>query len=176
MAYSPASIVAVSIVLPVIALVAVCLRFWVRLRVQPSYIGADDWLIAGAVVFSLADGANLAVGKRELTPPMMLVPNAADHLLAAILGDQGRYYAGDIPPERSNLESKVGNLANSLSTRCFYAHKQLRLQHRNAKLQLSPVRLCSSHIGKTSLRPDETECSVLLSPHFPYSEGISQVQ
>ena len=65
MAYDPPSIIAVSIVLPLLALVAVCLRFLVRQRVQPTYIGIDDWLVLGAVVFSLADGANLAAGEQS---------------------------------------------------------------------------------------------------------------
>ena len=63
MAYSPESIVAVSIILPLLGLVAVGLRFWVRISVQPTFVGLDDWFIVGAVVLSLADGANLAVGK-----------------------------------------------------------------------------------------------------------------
>lgn len=62
MEYPPASIVAVSIILPLLALLAVFLRFYVRLRLQPSHIGIDDWLIVGAVILALADGANLAAG------------------------------------------------------------------------------------------------------------------
>lgn len=62
MSYSVASIAAVGIVLPLLALVAVILRFHLRFNVQPSYIGVDDWLIVGAVILAMADGANLAVG------------------------------------------------------------------------------------------------------------------
>lgn len=84
MGYPPASIVAVAIILPFLALIAVILRFWVRLRVAPSYLGADDWLIAAAVFLCLADGANLAV--------------------AAILGMQGRSYPGEVPYYRAKVE------------------------------------------------------------------------
>ena len=61
MEYSPTSIIVVSVVLPLLAFVAICLRFWVRLRVQPTYIGIDDWLILAAFVFLLGDAANLIV-------------------------------------------------------------------------------------------------------------------
>ena len=61
--YPPQSVVAISIALPLLAVVAVCFRFYVRLYVKPTYVGIDDWLIIAAVVLSLADGANLAVGK-----------------------------------------------------------------------------------------------------------------
>ena len=66
MAYDPPSIIAVSIILPLLALVAVCIRFWVRIRLTSTHIGTDDWLVLGAVIFSLADGANLIVGKHLL--------------------------------------------------------------------------------------------------------------
>ena len=69
MAYDPPSIVAVSIILPLLAVAAVCLRFLCRLRLQPTYIGIDDWLVLGAVIFSLADGANLAAGESYQEPP-----------------------------------------------------------------------------------------------------------
>ena len=61
--YSPPSIVAVAVALPLLALGAVCLRFYVRLRLHPTYIGIDDMLVFGAVILSMADGANLCVGK-----------------------------------------------------------------------------------------------------------------
>ena len=60
--YPPSSIVAIGIILPLIALFAVILRFYLRLFIKPTYIGIDDWLILGAVILSMADGANLAVG------------------------------------------------------------------------------------------------------------------
>ena len=63
MAYFPQSIVVIAIFLPLLAIIAVCLRFWVRLYVQPTHIGIDDWLIVGALILCLADGANLAMGE-----------------------------------------------------------------------------------------------------------------
>ena len=71
MAYDPPSIIAISVVLPLLAVGAVILRFLVRLRWQPTYIGVDDWLILGALVFLLADGANLIVGMLVLHPPAL---------------------------------------------------------------------------------------------------------
>ena len=61
--YSPASIVTIGIILPLLALIAVILRFYLRLYIQSSYIGIDDCLIVAAVILVMADGANLAVGE-----------------------------------------------------------------------------------------------------------------
>ena len=66
MAYDAPTFYAVDSTLSLLAFAAVCLRFWVRLRVQPTYLGADDWLILGAFVFFLADAANQIVGKCKL--------------------------------------------------------------------------------------------------------------
>ena len=43
--YSPSACIATAVVLPLLGVLAVCLRFWVRLRLQPSYVGADDIFI-----------------------------------------------------------------------------------------------------------------------------------
>lgn len=59
--YSPTGIVVIAVVLPLFSVVAVALRFLVRLKIQPTYIGIDDWTIAVAVIFLLADCSNLAV-------------------------------------------------------------------------------------------------------------------
>lgn len=83
--YPPESIVAISIILPLIALGATFLHFWVRLKVQPAQLGLDDWLIVAAVVLCLGDGANLA--------------------LAAIIGIQGREYEGPPPDGRAAVEA-----------------------------------------------------------------------
>ena len=44
--YGTTPIIVTAIVLPLLGLVAVCLRFYVRLRLKPTFIGIDDWLIA----------------------------------------------------------------------------------------------------------------------------------
>lgn len=64
MAYALASVIAVSIILPLLALATVLLRFWVRVHLGPHVLGWDDWLAAGAVVLCLGAGANLCVGMR----------------------------------------------------------------------------------------------------------------
>lgn len=65
MLYSPASTVAICVILPVLAILAVVLRFYVRLRAQPTYVGIDDWLAVAACVFACADGANLIASKKS---------------------------------------------------------------------------------------------------------------
>lgn len=63
MLYPPASTVAICVVLPVLAIIAVLLRFYVRIRVQPTYVGIDDWLAVAACLFACADSANLIASK-----------------------------------------------------------------------------------------------------------------
>ena len=52
--YGVASLVATAIVFPLLGLVAVCLRFFVRLRVKRTFIGIDDWLIAFSCLLVVA--------------------------------------------------------------------------------------------------------------------------
>ena len=44
--YGVSSIIATAIVLSLLAIVAVCLRFYTRIRLTPTFVGIDDWLIA----------------------------------------------------------------------------------------------------------------------------------
>lgn len=104
MAYSPDSIIAVGIVLPTLALIAVCLRFYVRLRLAKTYIGLDDYLIAVAVVLCLADGANLAY--------------------AAIDGILGRNYEGELPVER-NRRQTISDYAKIIAEKLLYGLMKL---------------------------------------------------
>lgn len=87
MVYSPTSVIAVSAALPALALFTTILRFYARLRLSATYLGIDDWLALAAVIFSLADGANL--------------------IAAAVKGDQGRVYDIEIPHDRAVFEGKV---------------------------------------------------------------------
>lgn len=60
--YSPASIIALGIVLPLLGVTAVLLRFLVRLRLRPAKIGGDDYMIVLGAFFVCAMGANELVG------------------------------------------------------------------------------------------------------------------
>ena len=60
--YPPSSIIATSVILPLLTAIAVSLRFHVRLRLRPDYIGMDDWTCLAACIFCIADGANFIVG------------------------------------------------------------------------------------------------------------------
>ena len=43
--YGASSLIGTAIALPVLSIIAVLLRFFVRLRMKRSYVGIDDWLI-----------------------------------------------------------------------------------------------------------------------------------
>lgn len=60
--YGVDSLIVTAIVLPFIGSVAVALRFYVRLRLKPTYIGLDDWLILFACVLVWGQGANQIIG------------------------------------------------------------------------------------------------------------------
>lgn len=55
--YSVASIIVTAILLPLIGSAAVYLRFYIRLRLKPTFIGIDDWLILSSCIFVWAQGA-----------------------------------------------------------------------------------------------------------------------
>ena len=67
--YGVVSLIITATVLPLLGLVAVCLRFYVRLRLKPTFVGIDDWLVAFSCLLVLAQGANQINGKtrRHLT-------------------------------------------------------------------------------------------------------------
>ena len=60
--YPPSAIIAIPVVLPLLTVVAVVLRFYVRLKLSPTYLGIDDWTAAVASLFCLGFGASLIVG------------------------------------------------------------------------------------------------------------------
>ncbi|QSZ32401.1 hypothetical protein DSL72_001975 [Monilinia vaccinii-corymbosi] len=60
---TPSSIIAVGAVMPSLALIAVCLRFYVK--VKKRTVGLDDWLILVALVICCALGITLIVGSAE---------------------------------------------------------------------------------------------------------------
>lgn len=55
--YSPAALIATGVILPLLGVATVCLRYWVRLRFSPSYIGIDDILIVVGALFVCGMGA-----------------------------------------------------------------------------------------------------------------------
>ena len=67
MAYNVASLIATAIILPLLGVVAVALRFYVRLHVKPSPLRADDWLIVVSCIIACALAANQIVGKASLS-------------------------------------------------------------------------------------------------------------
>ena len=109
MAYSPESIVAISILLPSLAVVFLLLRFFVRQKLARTYIGLDDWLLVAACFLALADGANLAVGMIDATYSAALEARSTNACIstAATLGFQGRVYEGSIPHQRAVVEARV---------------------------------------------------------------------
>lgn len=61
--YGVASLIVTATVLPLLGLVAVCLRFFVRLRLKSTFVGIDDWLIAFSCLLVLGQGANQINGE-----------------------------------------------------------------------------------------------------------------
>lgn len=61
--YGVASLIIAATVLPLLGLVAVFLRFFVRLRLQPTFLGVDDWLIAVSCLLVFAQCANQITGE-----------------------------------------------------------------------------------------------------------------
>ena len=55
--YGVTSIIATAIALPLLGLVAVILRFYVRLRLKPTFVGIDDWLITFSCLLVFAQAA-----------------------------------------------------------------------------------------------------------------------
>ena len=63
--YGVASLIVTATALPFMGLVAVCLRFLVRLRLKRSFVGIDDWLIAFACVLVWVQGALQIAGETQ---------------------------------------------------------------------------------------------------------------
>ena len=63
MMYGVASLIVTATLLPFVGLVAVCLRFLVRLRLKRSFVGIDDWLIAFACVLVWVQGGIQIAGR-----------------------------------------------------------------------------------------------------------------
>lgn len=68
--YGVASLIVTAILLPLIGSLAVYLRFYVRLRLKPTFVGIDDWLILFSCVLVWGQGAN--------------------QIVAAVIGELGR--------------------------------------------------------------------------------------
>ena len=60
--YGVASVIVTAILLPLLGFVAVCLRFYTRIRLTSMSVGIDDWLIAFSCLLVLGQGAAQIVG------------------------------------------------------------------------------------------------------------------
>ncbi|KAI8965299.1 hypothetical protein F5Y11DRAFT_313576 [Daldinia sp. FL1419] len=59
---TPASVIAVGAVLPGLAIIAVALRFYVRLIRMYTSLGVEDWLILASVILTLGMGLMMIIG------------------------------------------------------------------------------------------------------------------
>ena len=66
--YGVASVVVTAAVLPILGVIAVVLRFYVRLRLKPTFVGIDDWMIAFSCLFVCAQGALQIIGALLFCP------------------------------------------------------------------------------------------------------------
>ena len=62
--YGPGPLLGTAIALPALAIIAVILRLYVRLRVRSTYLGADDWLVLCSVILVVGHGILQILGKR----------------------------------------------------------------------------------------------------------------
>ena len=60
--YGVASVIVTAVLFPLLGFVAVCLRFYTRVRLTPTFVGIDDWLIAFSSLLVLGHGAGQIVG------------------------------------------------------------------------------------------------------------------
>lgn len=67
--YGVASVIATATVLSLLGFVAVCLRFYVRIRITRTFVGIDDWLVAISCFLVLGQSACQIVGT-ILKPPL----------------------------------------------------------------------------------------------------------
>ena len=67
--YSPVSLVISGVFLPLLDIVALCVRFWVRLRIQPTFVGTDDYFIMVGCALACVMGGMQIAGMRCLPCP-----------------------------------------------------------------------------------------------------------
>ncbi|TVY83828.1 hypothetical protein LSUE1_G001333 [Lachnellula suecica] len=60
---TPANVIAVGAVLPILGLIAVVARFYGRQHVSVVFLGADDWLILLSLILTIGMGVMMIVGK-----------------------------------------------------------------------------------------------------------------
>ncbi|PHH82575.1 hypothetical protein CDD83_3224 [Cordyceps sp. RAO-2017] len=79
----PGHVVAAGVVLPLLAVVAVGLRLWTRLK-QGQGVRADDWLVLPAALLTVGQGINLVVGVAlgSLAAPLVIPPGFEANPLA----------------------------------------------------------------------------------------------
>ena len=60
--YNVNSLIVTAVIIPLLGVVAVALRFYVRLRLTPTYVGVDDWAIALSCLLVCGIAADIIVG------------------------------------------------------------------------------------------------------------------
>lgn len=121
MAYNVASLLGTAIALPLLGVIAVILRFYVRLRLRPSYVGIDDWLIVLAVVLVVGHGVNQIICMSSYAFGLTAVlgrSSATNNLRAdtfvkaAVIGELGRDDEPKVDWRVAN-EAKVSGFSTS---------------------------------------------------------------
>ena len=64
--YGADSLIVTAVVLPFLSIIAVSLRFYVRLRVRSTHIGIDDWLVLLSVVLVCGQGVIQILGSLSI--------------------------------------------------------------------------------------------------------------
>lgn len=118
--YGTTSLIATAILLPLLGVIAVCLRFYVRLRLKPTFIGIDDWMIAFSCLLVCASGANQVVGMSRsiIESKETSVPSTQQRsIIGATLGEVGRDEVLT-DTRRMYVQSKVRHAGSALRAHC----------------------------------------------------------
>ena len=60
--YGVTSLISTAIALPILSILAVSLRLYVRLRMRHTYVGIDDWLVVLSVLLVCGQGVLQILG------------------------------------------------------------------------------------------------------------------
>lgn len=63
MAYTQAALISTGVIFPAIGFALVCLRFWMRVAFQKTFVGVDDWLILAASILVIGMAVDAILGK-----------------------------------------------------------------------------------------------------------------
>ena len=125
--YGVASLIATATVLPLLGFVAVCLRFYVRLRLKPTFVGIDDWLITFSCLLVFGQAAiqicckTLEIPTQERTSPASIYANTAFLLAKLRLSENLAEMVNQLSTGASRIRARY-IVKPAKQMLCFYNH------------------------------------------------------